>query len=482
MPAGKRQQSNATLYTLITFVALFVAATTLAVIFYVKLEEQKSKAETAENELNDIATRKERQKIGSIVGKNLKRKSTLGTMVEYLDQVVNSIIGGFQEDTSAEVKVEAAERKTKEILNLLEKDYSDFKGVKLETTSLLEIIDQLKTNLDNTNSAQLHIEEQLADLQKRFDDTVTASEEKEQVLLEEKSKYEQQVNDIKNKYNELKELLEQSSEQRVSTLIAQRDQARATNKDLKEKLLKTQAQFKQAENRMKLVLKQLREIKPVQISDVAAYKHDGKVLLVNENARTVHIDIGSDDRVYRGLTFSVYDKNMSIPKDGKGKAEIEVFDIQEKISIARIIRSEIKNPILTDDIVANLIWDSDKINVFVVAGKFDLDYDGIIDENGIEKVNNLIRKWGGRVADSISIDTDFLVLGKAPKIGQKPTLEEMEIYPLAMEKYQASLEEYDHYNEVASRAQALSVPIFNTERFLYLIGYKVLSKEAGAFN
>ena len=40
MPPGKRRQSNAMLYTLITFVGLFIIATTVAVIYYVKAEEQ----------------------------------------------------------------------------------------------------------------------------------------------------------------------------------------------------------------------------------------------------------------------------------------------------------------------------------------------------------------------------------------------------------------------------------------------------------
>ena len=41
MPAHRRKQTNAMLYTLITFVGLFIAATTVAVIFYVKAEEYR---------------------------------------------------------------------------------------------------------------------------------------------------------------------------------------------------------------------------------------------------------------------------------------------------------------------------------------------------------------------------------------------------------------------------------------------------------
>ena len=99
----------------------------------------------------------------------------------------------------------------------------------------------------------------------------------------------------------------------------------------------------------------------------------------------------------------------------------------------------------------------------------------------MDKINALIEKWGGRVADAVSIDTDFLLLGTAPKVRRKPTFEEMEVDPMAMEKYEASLQKLAHYKQVQTQAQALFIPIFNLERFLYFIGYKTQSSRAGAF-
>ena len=65
----------------------------------------------------------------------------------------------------------------------------------------------------------------------------------------------------------------------------------------------------------------------------------------------------------------------SIPEDGKGKAEIEVFNVTKRIAAAKINRSSVKNPIVPEDIVANLIWDSQTSNRFVVVGDFDFDRD-----------------------------------------------------------------------------------------------------------
>ena len=99
----------------------------------------------------------------------------------------------------------------------------------------------------------------------------------------------------------------------------------------------------------------------------------------------------------------------------------------------------------------------------------------------VDKLKALIEKWGGKVTDEISIDTDFLILGTTPAIRKKPTFEQMEVDPTAMEKYEASLKRLTAYKEIQARAQALSIPVFNLERFLYFIGYKTLSARPDAF-
>ncbi len=481
MPAGKRPQSNAMLYTLITFVGLFIAATTVAVIYYVKFEEQRTTAEKSQNDLKEIATPSELRKIGTLIGTKQGRKSRLSTMVDYLDEMVSKIIGPLPEDTSAEVKVATANRKVRDTLELLAQGSPDIENADPNTTGLIRIIEELKTELGNITNAELAVEEQIKELQKRFDDAMAAGFEKEQALSEEKEKYHQQVKDIEKSYNELKKLMEQTAEQQVQNLVAQLDEERANRKELYQELLKTQAEKRIAQDKMKAIQEELRKIKPQPDVEVAAFKPDGKIMLIDDQAKIAYLNIGSDDRVYQGLTFSVYDKSMPIPKDGRGKAEIEVFDIEKTISAARIIRSEMKRPIVQDDIVANLIWDSDKTNVFVVDGDFDIDGDGDIDYGGVDKIKALVEKWGGKVADAVSIDTDFLVLGKAPIVRKKPTFEEMEVYPMAMEKYEASLQKLAHYKQVQNRAQVLSIPVFSTERFLYFIGHKTQTGSTGMF-
>ena len=55
------------------------------------------------------------------------------------------------------------------------------------------------------------------------------------------------------------------------------------------------------------------------------------------------------DYLYPNSEVPPHDKNIPIPKNGKGKAEIEIFDVQENTSVARITKSDIRQPIIIDD-------------------------------------------------------------------------------------------------------------------------------------
>jgi hypothetical protein len=222
-------------------------------------------------------------------------------------------------------------------------------------------------------------------------------------------------------------------------------------------------------------------IKPRPDIEVLAFKPDAAVVSVDMQTNTVFIDAGSKDHVYVGLTFSIYDKNAPVPEDGIGKAEIEVFGVTETVSAARFISSSNKNPVVPEDIAVNLIWDSEKNNSFVVSGNFDFDRDGKVDHDGKEKVQQLIERWGGKVVDEVTIETDFVVLGFEPKPMDKPTREQYEIDPMIEQRYEASMKNVREYNSIIARANTFGVAIFNQTRFLHLIGYDTLAGKSKPF-
>jgi hypothetical protein len=479
MPARRRKQSNAMLYTLITFVGLFIVATTIAVIYYVEAEDKRTRLEETRGTIDELADNREINALGSIVGTRTGRTTWISTMVGHLDSTTTMIVGGVPETTSAEAKVNNAQAK---VANALKSAQEYITITDPNTTGLVKIISDLISELNKTIDAKDALQKDLDNQIAQFDITKKAYSDKEQVLEEEKNRLQALVDKMQADYADLQARLEKSTADQIDNIRQQLDKAKADLKTAEGTLLKTQAELKMTQDIMKQAQEEVRNIMPPPDPEALAHLADGKIILIDDQAQVVHLNIGTDQRVYRGLTFTVYDRSGAVPKDGKGKAEIEVFDVADTYCAARITKSDSKQPVLLGDIAANLIWDIDKSNIFVVAGDFDLDNDGNIDENAIGRIKSLIEKWGGKVSDNISVDTDYLVLGDIPDVPeQQPTLEQLELDPGVGQRYEARLAELNNYKDLQSKAQALWIPIFRYERFLYFIGYKGQVSKAGAF-
>jgi len=505
MPATKRRQSNAMLYTLITFIGLFVVATTAAVIYYVKAEEYRTGSEELQQRMDSLASAEEYRSLGAIVGEKMRGQTNLGTMVEYLNRMVVLVKGGPIPATSAEVKVNGAVAAVQGLLkqaaayvtlpvaepnkpadpNAVAKaaDPNAPKpgGVDPNRIALTVVMGDLLTAAKNTTDQKNALQQQLVDLRNRFDDAVADMQKTKDSLTAQVGAYRQEVDKIKTDYNDLRMLVQRNSDEQMKILMDRLDKSEASAKQYNADLLKTQAELNVAQNRLQDALKSVSAIKPAPDQESPAYKPDGKVILVDDAASVVRINLGSDDRVYRGLTFSVYDRASGIPRDGKPKAEVEVFAIDKKVCAARILSGDAKNPVSTDDLVANLIWDSTKENHFVIAGEFDLDKSGTPDYDAIPKIEALIRKWGGTVDKDISASTDYVILGTEPQVPPQPTPEQLAVDPTLTEKRDAAQQRLDQYEQIRQRAQAFWIPIFSYERFLYFTGYANQINKPGAF-
>ena len=480
MPARRRKQSNAMLYTLITFVGLFIASTTVAVIYYVKAEEFKTDRNDLEQRINDLATESERRELGNTVGARQSQETYLGLLTDYVDQTVTMIVGGVPSPDSAEIKVNNADKAAKNALTVAAQPgqitISDPNRI-----GLVQTIKDLVAALQATTKARDVVQKQLEDKQAEFAKALEINAEAFKTLQTEKDKLQQQFDETKKDYDDLRVLLQQTTSDQVQTLRAQLDQVKSDLGAMNDSLLKTQAELKDARERMRLALAEVAKIEPGPDRAMLAHEPDGQIILVDDKARVVHLNIGSNERVYPGLTFSVYDRGAAVPGDpNKGKAEIQVFDVDKTYSAARILNPDVSKPILKGDIVANLIWDADRTNEFVAAGDFDVDRDGQIDPDALTRIQSLVERWGGRMADTITIETDFLVLGKQPTVLEAPTLEEREIDPGAQQRHLESLRRLERYNQLRDQAQNLWIPVFTYEKFLRFIGYKTQVGQAGA--
>ncbi len=534
MPPTKRRQSNDMLYTLIVLIGLCIVATTVAVIYYIRAEDYRTQSLELQTRVKDLASDEEIRTLGSIVGTKMSGTTQLGTVLAYLDRMVGLVKGGPVASTSAEVKVAETMKAVQPllarvqsyiVLPVIEPNVADANAVAaaagdpnapmtaaaepdaadpnaamtaaadpnvVETAAagpvvdpnrvaLTAVINGLITKLQHTIDQNDATYQQLVVTRQQYDTAVAAMQKTKEDLMADVGQYRQEVIRIKTDYNDLRALVQKNSDEQIKILLDRVEKSEANGKQLNADLLKTQAELNVAQNLMKNALTEIRKISPTPDQEAVAYKPDGKVILVDDATGTIRINLGYEDRVYQGLTFSVYDRAAGIPRDGKPKAEVEVFAIDQKASAARITSSQSKNPVSTDDLVANLIWDSSRENRFVIAGEFDVDGNGTVDYDAPAKIESLIRKWGGAVTQDVSARTDYVILGDEPTVPAEPTLEQQTADPTLVDKYNAAKQRLERYEQIRQRAQSLWVPIFTYERFLHFTGYASQTSKPGAF-
>ena len=216
---------------------------------------------------------------------------------------------------------------------------------------------------------------------------------------------------------------------------------------------------------------------------------DGEVQTIAASGN-VYINLGQGDGVSRGMTFEVYSRTGGIPRPEpavasdsaaspdeqaaalpSGKASLEVLQVSPGSSECRVV-AQSGPPIQPGDLIVNLAYDRSQRYNFYVYGEYDLDRDGRRDPQDIETVRELIRRWGGQVADVLDVDTDFVILGGVPRIPANLDPDN----PLDAIEIQRIQDQINTYNQIVADAKALDVAILNQNQFLAYTGYYDLAR------
>ncbi len=127
---------------------------------------------------------------------------------------------------------------------------------------------------------------------------------------------------------------------------------------------------------------------------------DGSVLTANANIGKAWIDLGRRDRVNPGLTFEVLDR-----VSGLAKGHLTVLSIEEERAECRVTDLlDRYNPISSDDLVRNAMFDPGRRPVAVLLG------------NGYGRYNASdmkakLAEVGISVVEELSYEVDYLLLG-----------------------------------------------------------------------
>ncbi|MGA2619270.1 MAG: hypothetical protein ABSF26_16805 [Thermoguttaceae bacterium] len=147
----------------------------------------------------------------------------------------------------------------------------------------------------------------------------------------------------------------------------------------------------------------------------------GEITYVNQHNRTVSINLGQADALERQTTFNVYSANPGDISKAVKKATIEVTNVSDGHSEARIVEDKNADPITPGDKIHTPLWRPGERTHYALAGFMDLDGNG---RNAVSTVRNLIIVHGGAVdcwlneqwkrTGEMNANTRYLVVGDEP--------------------------------------------------------------------
>lgn len=441
-------------YLLILFVFTTVIALVLAVVFWNSADSERKARQEAER--NAAALAKSHELNNVTVAPMLEAAKTRGpSVVQQFQGVISGLVTQIQgTETTADAALAAAQ------------------GIRADLKSDLGLVGLLKSKEDALTDAL----KRLAAVTGERDAALATVSAKDKALNDVRTELEAQIAELTKQHTAKQaEFTKLSEDYNASIEATKQDFARRIdekNAELARKdqeVQKARQDMMMLENQLSILRQKIKELQPQLPIEPLLARADGEIVTTQLDYGVVYINIGSKDRVTVGLPFSVYSPREGIPQDGQGKAAIRVISVQDNVSACRVVSSSKENPILPGDLVANVAFDTSRTYTFVVTGDFDLDGDGKVDDQGNARIKDMILSYGGRIADAVGPNTDFVVMGVEPTPPPRPAADAP---PSTLALYRDKLAEADAYAKTKADAAALQIPLLNTNRFLALVGYQ----------
>lgn len=122
---------------------------------------------------------------------------------------------------------------------------------------------------------------------------------------------------------------------------------------------------------------------------------DGRVTYVDYSRGEIHTDLRRSQGARPQMVLAIFDaKSPGVPTD-KPKGTVELIDVNERGSIARIQNTVSSiDPIKVGDVVYSAAWSPNEPMRFALIGKIDIDRNGVDDRNDLKR---MIEAAGGIV-------------------------------------------------------------------------------------
>ena len=139
---------------------------------------------------------------------------------------------------------------------------------------------------------------------------------------------------------------------------------------------------------------------------------DGRVIVVNEIERSVLIRFPRTIGIRPGMLFFIYEPTEQMPLISSKKGILEIVSVESgTVARGRILNTSNYNPIIEGDAAATSLWSPLMPLEVVFVGHIQIDRDSETDDQELE---DLIRKVGGDVAQTVGFTTSLLVDAGVP--------------------------------------------------------------------
>jgi len=278
----------------------------------------------------------------------------------------------------------------------------------------------------------------------------------------------------KRQIAQLQQDLEDEKQRQIEARKSAEETARRLDEDkdrIQEKFLREQRKWHQEKdklkNRITMLQNDLKNLSEVierfrQVPTETGI--DGHIVSVAGQGQAAYANLGKDDGVLLGMTFSIFSPSELGTTEPEPKASCRIVKIMDTACELRIYELQGQNPVVAGDVLHNPVYDRQRRMRFVLVGKMDTDGDGVDDT---EELNALIQEFGGRVDETLTVQTDFLVVGEEPPVPAKPGPADG---PQKQQQYKEARKRFIAYSEAKARAENFSIPILSLNRFLGLVG------------
>lgn len=388
------------------------------------------------------------------------RRSTVFSVMDGDRRALVTLVTGVPEDVAASVK-----QQTDLVVDQVRLNHP---GVVNEGDALLTVIRNMDRRL---TAARREAENRAEEARKLQQENQNLAESIKAVKDDFTAKLDALNDRLKQVSAEFASALEQKDTQlrgiQTSENQAREDLAKA-EQDARLKQKEFELELATLRNRVEQLQEEIAKTKPSAFDpeDILT-KADGKVLRAIPGSPVIYVNLGEEDGIKIGMGFEVFSQTLEQRESLRGKASVEVTALQPHSAECRVTRTEPGRPIIEGDIIVNISYERNRKPKFVLTGAFDLNYDGVEDFDGVDKIAAMIREWGGQVVPALDTTTDFVIVGAAPRA---PAVLEADTEVVAEQK-RAAAEELNQFRELILEARALFVPVINQNQFLFLTGY-----------